>query len=85
MRGRTDACSAKPLAERHAKAGIGCVVSTWVWSAANGCHLLDRETAELLTGDSDLADTELPPDVVSQRLLPEDGAMIMAAAERAVG
>ncbi|WP_066924748.1 PAS domain-containing protein [Methylobacterium sp. CCH5-D2] len=54
-----------------------------MWSATGGCHVLDRAAAELLTGHPDLADTELPLDVVLQRVHPEDRAMILATAARA--
>ncbi|WP_191970250.1 PAS domain-containing protein [Methylobacterium planeticum] len=46
-------------------------------------HVLDRDAAEILTGDPDLADTELPLETVIQRLHPDDRATFLAAVERA--
>ncbi|GJE43141.1 PAS domain-containing protein [Methylobacterium soli] len=59
------------------------VVGAWVWTAASNLHVLDRDAAEILTGDPDLADTELPLETVIQRLPLNDRAMFLAAVERA--
>ena len=59
------------------------VVGTWVWTAASNLHVLDRDAAEILTGNPDLADLELPLETVIQRLHPEDRATFLAAVERA--
>ncbi|GJE42872.1 PAS domain-containing protein [Methylobacterium soli] len=59
------------------------VVGTWVWTAASNLHVLDQGAVDLLTGNPDLADTELPIETVIQRLPADDRAMFLAAVERA--
>jgi hypothetical protein len=72
-----------PHFDHDSKTSAAEVVGTWLWTAASNLHVLDHGAAEILTGDADLADTELPLEAVIQRLPADDRAMFLAAVERA--
>lgn len=85
MRGQTDDCSDQPAGQPPIVTERSAVIGTWMWTARSGFHVLDQGAAEILTGSPDLADSELPLDVVMRRIHPEDRSRFLTAVRRAEG
>lgn len=81
MRGRTREGAAGPVGGYGMQADGATVVGTWMWRCGD-CHILDVGAAELLTGASDLADTELPAEALARRVLLADRPAVLSALER---
>lgn len=82
MRRRPPDLTARPTRQHHANQNNSEVVGTWVWTSADNLHVLDRDATEILTGNPDLADRELPFETVIQRVHPDDLPMLLATMER---
>lgn len=83
MRGQTNDCSARSFGKPLDEPESAIILGTWMCGETEGHRVLDEGAAELLTGYPELAGTELPLDIVTQRIVPTDRAAFSATVKRA--